>query len=100
MEEPKRCPNCNGAGYIAGKEGNTLANKPCHICKEIGSIDQNSMAQANANYDRWKDARDVYKALSDFVMEKERTLPMHDADWIEFARYYAQRCGVVINEKQ
>jgi hypothetical protein len=60
----------------------------------------NSMVQVNANYDRWKDARDVYKALSDFVMDKERTLPMHDADWIEFARYYAQRCGVVINEKQ
>ena len=60
----------------------------------------NSMVQVNANYDRWKDARDVYKALSDFVMDKERTLPMHDADWIEFACYYAQRCGVVINEKQ
>ena len=57
----------------------------------------NSMAQANANYDRWKDARDVYKALSDFVMDKERTLPMHDADWIEFARYYAQRCGVQLD---
>ena len=61
---------------------------------------ENSLKQVNDNYDRWKDARDVYKALSDFVMEKERTLPMHDADWIEFACYYAQRCGVVINEKQ
>ena len=29
----------------------------------------NSMKQANANYDRLNDARDVYKALSDFVMD-------------------------------
>lgn len=118
---------------------------------------ENSMAQANANYDRWKDAMDVdkafnewavkeniywgvlplhtvtkiatdikafakfyaqrcgveftesinhihlkdgvdvYKALSDFVMEKNRTLPMHDADWLEFAQYFAKRCGVVLD---
>ena len=58
---------------------------------------ENSMVQVNANYDRWKDDRDVYKALSDFVMDKDRQLPMHDADWIEFARYYAQRCGVQLD---
>jgi hypothetical protein len=53
-----------------------------------------------SSFEAAQDARDVYKALSDFVTDKERTLPMHDADWIEFARYFAQRCGVIINEKQ
>jgi hypothetical protein len=55
------------------------------------------MKKTNEKNQEWRDARDVYKALSDFLMDKNRTLPMHDADWIDFARYYAQRCVVDVD---
>ena len=71
-------------------------------------METNSMAQANANYDRWKDARDVDKALKDFM---EINSPDYTRGWKEiilysqtqmkaFAKFYAQRCGLIINEKQ
>jgi DnaJ-class molecular chaperone len=47
MEAPKKCPNCYGAGYIAGKQGDSMANFPCPICSEKGMIDQ-------ANIDKGK----------------------------------------------
>jgi hypothetical protein len=60
------------------------------------------MTQANANYARWKDARDVDKALNEFM---EISNPDYIRGWKEtilysqtqmkaFAKFYAKRCGV------
>ena len=62
----------------------------------------NSMKQANANYDRWKDARDVDKAFDEFVKDRfiwwngltPNRLKAVVKDMKAFAKFYAQRCGV------
>ena len=70
-------------------------------------VETNSMAQANANYDGWKDAKDVDKAFDEFVKDKiiwwngltPNRLKAVVKDMKSFAKFYVQRCGVVINEK-
>ena len=68
---------------------------------------ENSMVQVNANYEKWKDARDVDKAFDQFVKDRiiwwngltPNRLKAVVKDMKAFAKFYAQRCGVVINEK-
>jgi hypothetical protein len=68
---------------------------------------ENSMVQANANYDRWKDARDVDKAFDQFVKDRiiwwdgltPNRLKAVVKDMKAFAKFYAKRCGLIINEK-
>ena len=67
----------------------------------------NSMKQANANYDRWKDARDVDKAFDEWMEDPNQTSFIHITPinelWFakqsvkNFAMYYAQRCGVDVD---
>ena len=63
---------------------------------------ENSMVQVNANYEKWKDARDVDKALRDFCKREptHKYTELAIADMKDFAKFYAHRCGVVINQKQ
>jgi hypothetical protein len=70
---------------------------------------ENSMARANANYDRLKDARDVDKAFNEWVVKNDiywgviplNTVTKIATDIKAFARYYAQRCeGVLDSECQ
>jgi hypothetical protein len=69
---------------------------------------ENSLKQVNDNYDRWKDARDVDKAFDQFVKDRiiwwseltPNRLKAVVKDMKAFAKFYAQRCGVVINQKQ
>jgi hypothetical protein len=70
---------------------------------ETKTGDQNSMAQANANYDRWKDARDVDKAYEEFLARLDPTNTPYWVEWAEkrtkaFAKFYAQRCGVEVEK--
>ena len=63
----------------------------------------NSLDQVNQDNQRWRDARDVDKALIDYCHGQEpshRFSPITILDLRAFAKFYAQRCGVVINEKQ
>ena len=63
---------------------------------------ENSMKQANANYDRWKDARDVEKALIDYCHGQEpshRFSPITILDLRAFAKFYAQRCGIEVGNE-
>lgn len=67
----------------------------------------NSMKQANEKNQEWKDARDVDKALKDFM---EINSPDYTRGWKEtilysqtqmkaFAKFYAQRCGVQLDSE-
>ena len=70
-------------------------------------METNSMAQANANYDRWKDARDVDKAFDQFVKDRiiwwdgltPNRLKAVVKDMKAFAKFYAQRCGVDVDSE-
>lgn len=68
------------------------------------------MKQVNYNHRKWKDARDVEKALKEwFNLQYTGKADDHIYvnDWgvfgeehlKHFAKFYAKRCGVVINEK-
>ena len=64
----------------------------------------NSMAQANANYDRWKDERDVDKAYEEFLARLDPTNTPYWVEWAErrtkaFAKFYAQRCGIEVGNE-
>ena len=64
----------------------------------------NSMKQANANYDRWKDARDVDKAYEEFLARLDPTNTPYWVEWAErrtkaFAKFYAQRCGIEVGNE-
>ena len=64
----------------------------------------NSMKQANANSDRWKDARDVDKAYEEFLARLDPTNTPYWVEWAErrtkaFAKFYAQRCGVDVDSE-
>lgn len=64
---------------------------------------ENSMAQANANYDRWKDARNVGQALIDYCHGQEPSnlfTPIMILDLRAFAKFFAQRCGVVFTDNE
>ena len=69
---------------------------------------ENSLKQVNDNYDRWKDAREVDKAFDQFVKDRiiwwngltPNRLKAVGKYMKAFAKFFAQRCGVVINQKQ
>lgn len=59
------------------------------------------MKQVNYNHRKWKDARDVGKALIDYCHGQEpshRFTQITILDLRAFAKFYAQRCGVVFTE--
>ena len=66
---------------------------------------ENSMVQVNANYEKWKDARDVDKAFDQFVKDRiiwwngltPNRLKAVVKDMKAFAKFYAQRCGVEVD---
>jgi hypothetical protein len=66
---------------------------------------ENSMVQVNANYEKWKDARDVDKAFDQFVKDRiiwwdgltPNRLKAVVKDMKAFAKFYAQRCGVDVD---
>ena len=68
---------------------------------------ENSIKQANENLDNWQDAQDVDKAFEEFVKDRiiwwneltPNRLKAVVKDMKAFAKFYAKRCGVVINEK-
>ena len=107
MPSPRKCPNCYGAGYVAAKIDGMIVNNPCPICSETGWVDQNSMKQANENFDKWRDARDVDKAFDQFVKDMiiwwngltPNRLKAVVKDMKAFAKFYAQRCGVVLDSE-
>jgi hypothetical protein len=67
----------------------------------------NSMKQANEKNQGWRDDRDVDKAFEEFVKDRiiwwngltPNRLKAVVKDMKAFAKFYAKRCGVVINEK-
>ena len=72
---------------------------------------ENSMAQTNANYDKWKDARNVEKALKEWFNLQytgKADDHIHVNDWgvfgeehlKHFAKFFAQRCGVVFTDNE
>ena len=60
---------------------------------------ENSMKQANENFDNWRDARDVDKAFDEWV---KITPDEKSSDWPRltkaFAKFYAKRCGVEVEK--
>jgi hypothetical protein len=66
---------------------------------------ENSMVQVNANYEKWKDARDVEKAFDQFVKDRiiwwngltPNRLKAVVKDMKAFAKFYAKHCGVVLD---
>ena len=68
---------------------------------------ENSMVQVNANYEKWKDAREVDKAFDQFVKDRiiwwDGLTPNRSKavvkDMKAFAKFYAQRCGIEVGNE-